>query len=100
MLQEGQTIGHKTAELVEHLPDVVEHAATRLPGQAETVVPEMATKFSAVGSSITTFGQSLLAGTQELIDQVRCRRLTAGTGILRCQLSLPHVIRSLQHELA
>lgn len=68
--QEGQTISHKTAGLVERLPGAVEQTAIHLPGQAERVVTsDVASTITGVGSSITTFGQSLLTGTQELIDQ-------------------------------
>jgi len=73
--EEGKTLSHKAAEVVEHLPEVV----APMPEQAGKVardlpIPgnqEVQETILQVGDTLKGFGQSLLVGTKELIEQLR-----------------------------
>ncbi|KAJ9523234.1 hypothetical protein QJQ45_024023 [Haematococcus lacustris] len=71
--EEGKTLRHKTAELVEHLPDIADHLPEQVQQSAPVPShhPDVANTLHQVGGSLKEFGHTLLVGTKELIEQVR-----------------------------
>ncbi|GFH15217.1 predicted protein, partial [Haematococcus lacustris] len=69
--EEGKTLRHKTAELVEHLPDIADHLPEQVQQSAPVPShhPDVANTLHQVGGSLKEFGHTLLVGTKELIEQ-------------------------------